>query len=64
MYFEGINWIIAGGESGPEGASDRTGLGDSYSRSMPAGRGSIFFQAMGWVEQEESRAGARGVHVG
>ena len=67
---------VAGFESGRHPLGDRgrrvgsrrtsagASLGDGGPRSVFAGWSPVLFQTMGWDEQEESRARARGAHVG
>ena len=63
LDLRGIDWAIAGGESGP-GARPMQGMGPLDTRSVRRGRSCVPLQTVGRKEQEENGPHARRPHMG
>ena len=64
LNLKGIDWAIAGGESGPGARPMPSRVGPLDPRSVCRGQGRVSLQAMGRCEQEAYRPRARRQNVG
>ena len=51
---DGIDWVIAGGESGPYARPMEVSMGHFYKRPMPRTYSAFLFQTMGWCAEKNS----------